>query len=166
MPDISPVTRHRLEIQGFVDVDKEHLAETAQWLRLAFGLCTVLAATGTFMASPAILLGLAPIAALGAIFPVHPFDLIYNLGIRRITGTHHLPKRGAPSRFACGLGAVWLIATAALFLEGMSLEGYILGGSLVVVGTLVATTHICIPSMIYRLIFGWPEQTATRIKAR
>jgi len=118
------------------------------------------------MGSPAILLGLAPIAALGAIFPVHPFDLIYNLGIRRFTGTHPLPRRGAPSRFACGLGAVWLIGTAALFLEGISLAGYILGGSLVAVGTLVATNHICIPSMIYRLLFGWPEQTMMRIKVR
>jgi len=166
MPEISPKIRHRLEIQGFVDTDIDILAETAPWLRLAFGLCTVIAATGTVMGSPAILLGLAPIAALGAIFPVHPFDLIYNLGIRRFTGTHPLPRRGAPSRFACGLGAVWLIGTAALFLEGISLAGYILGGSLVAVGTLVATNHICIPSMIYRLLFGWPEQTMMRIKVR
>lgn len=158
---ISPIRSHRLEIQGFVNIDKELLAETARWLRLAFGLCTILAATGTFMASPAILLILAPIAALGAAFPVHPFDLFYNLGIRRWTGTRPLPRRGAPSRFACGLGSAWLIATATLFMAGMSSGGYILGGLLVAVGTLVSTMDICLPSMIYRLLFGWPEFAGT-----
>ena len=96
---------------------------------------------------------MAPIAALGAIFPVHPFDLIYNYGIRRFTHTQPLPKRGAPSRFACGLGTVWLIVTAWTFYTGATLTGYILGGALVVVGLLVSTIDFCIPSIIYSAIF-------------
>ena len=47
--------------------------------------------------------------------PVHSFDLIYNLGVRRYTGTGALRRRGAPARFACGVGAVWLIVTAWTF---------------------------------------------------
>jgi hypothetical protein len=158
MSDLAPKTQKRLEIQGFVNIDEKVLASTAPWLRLAFGICTALAAIGTLLGSPAILLALAPIALLGAIFPVHPFDLIYNFGIRIFTGTGELPRRGNPNRFACGLGSVWLVSTALLFLVGKPVAGYILGGTLVGVGLLVSTVDICIPSMIYRAFFGWRDR--------
>ena len=159
MATISPATRRRLEIQGFVGVDEPTLAATAPWLRLAFALCTVLAAGGTLLASPGFLYALVPIAALAAVFPVHPFDLIYNHGLRRLTGTPPLPKRGAPSRFACGLGAVWLVATAIAFQAGAPITGYVLGGMLSLIGLLVSTTDICIPSLIFRTIFGCPPES-------
>jgi hypothetical protein len=158
MKNISAVTRRRLEIQGFTDVDETILNQTSSWLKFAFALCTILAAIGTVLASPVILFCLAPIAALGAIFTVHPFDLIYNYGIRHITKTSPLPKRGAPNRFACGLAAIWLIVTALMFLDGNFTIGYILGGSLTIVGLLVGTIDFCIPSIIYRSIFGFPPK--------
>jgi hypothetical protein len=159
MAIISSATRRRLEIQGFVDIDEQSLAATAPWLRLAFGLCTVLAAAGTILASPVFLYGLVPISVLAAIFSVHPFDLIYNYGLRYFTRTPPLPKRGAPSRFACGLGAVWLVATAIAFQSGALIAGYALGGMLSFVGLLVSTTDICIPSLIFRTIFGFPPES-------
>ncbi|MCK5571929.1 MAG: DUF4395 domain-containing protein [Bacteroidetes bacterium] len=161
MATLSDTTRRRLEVQGFIGVDEQLLVQSAPWLRLAFGLCTLLAAVGTALESPMVLLALVPIAALGAIFRVHPFDLIYNHGIRHIRGTPPLPKRGAPSRFACGLGSVWLIATAFAFNSGAMTAGHVLGWSLVLVGTLVGTIHFCIPSMIFRAIFGYPERSRT-----
>jgi hypothetical protein len=159
MATISPATRRRLEIQGFVDVDDRTLAVTAPWLRLAFGLCTLLVAAGTILASPILLYALVPIAILSAIFPVHPFDLIYNYGIRHLTQTPPLPKRGAPSRFACGLGAVWLVATAIAFQSGAMTTGYVLGGMLCLVGLLVSTIDVCIPSLVFRTIFGFPPKS-------
>lgn len=159
---LTETTRRRLDIQGFERVDGATLAKVAPWLRLAFGLCALMAAVGTAMASPRILLLLVPIAALAAVFPVHPFDLIYNYGIRFMTGTPALPRRAAPSRFACGLGAVWLVATAWLFQAGHPIVGYILGGLLTGVAVLVSTTDVCIPSLVYRSIFGFPPRRATR----
>ncbi len=106
-----------------------------------------------------ILWSLAPIAALGAAFPVHPFDFIYNHTIRRITKTRMLPKRGGPSRFACGLGTVWLVATGFAFHSGAQTLGYVLGGALTLVGLLVSTIDFCIPSLIYRTIFGFPPKS-------
>ena len=146
-------TRKRLNIQGLADVDDEALAPVAPWLRMAFGGCAVLAASGTVLASPTILWILTPIAALAALFPVHPFDLIYNHGIRHLTKTGPLPKRRAPSRFACGVGAVWLVATALAFQSGRLMLGYVLGGALTSIALLVSTTDICIPSMIYNAVF-------------
>jgi hypothetical protein len=160
MATLSPTTRRRLEIQGFDGVEERTLTETAPWLRLAFALCTVFAAIGTLLASPVFLWGLVPVAALAAAFPVHPFDLLYNHGLRHLTGTGPLPRRGAPNRFACGLGAAWLIVTAWAFHAGATVTGYVLGGMLTLVALLVSTTDICIPSLIYRSIFGFPPNSA------
>jgi hypothetical protein len=154
---LTPRTRRLLEIQGFDAVDVRELAPVAPWLRLAFGLCGLLGGVGTLLASPTILLVLALIAALAAASPVHPFDLIYNHGIRRFTGTGPLPKRGAPTRFGCGMGAVLVLVTAWAFSAGHQVAGYALGGALTFVVLLVSTTDICIPSLIYRSIFGWPR---------
>ena len=150
---LSATTRRRLNVQGLNDVDDETLAETAPWHRMAFGLCALFAAVGTVLASPTILWTLTAIAALAALFPVHPFDLIYNHGIRYLRNTGPLPKRRAQSRFACGVGAVWLVATALAFQSGALVTGTILGGALTGVAALVATTDICIPSMIYNALF-------------
>jgi len=154
---LTPRTRRLLEIQGFDAVDVLELAPVAPWLRLAFGLCGLLGGLGTLLASPTILLVLALIAALAAASPVHPFDLIYNHGIRHFTGTGPLPKRGAPTRFGCGMGAVLVLVTAWAFSAGHQVAGYALGGALTFVVLLVSTTDICIPSLIYRSIFGWPR---------
>ena len=153
---LTPRRTRMLDIQGFDTVDAQELARVAPWLRLAFGLCTLLGGLGTVLASPAILLALAAIAAVAAASPVHPFDLIYNYGIRRLTGTGPLPRRGVPTRFGCGMGAVLLLVTAWAFSAGHVAAGYALGGILTFVVLLQSTTDICIPSMIYRSIFGWP----------
>lgn len=158
MPDtLTRITRRRLDIQGFERVDDALLAPVAPWLRMAFGLCALMAALGTALASPLILLLLMPIASLAAISPVHPFDLLYNHGIRFLTGTGPLPRRGSPSRFACGLGAVWLVPTAYAFYAGLPTLGYALGVPLTGVALLVSTTDICIPSLMYRTVFGFPH---------
>ncbi|MGH9832193.1 MAG: DUF4395 family protein [Blastocatellia bacterium] len=83
----------------------------------------------------------------------HTFDLIYNYGIRYLRKTGPLPKRRAQSRFACGAGAVWLVATALAFQSGALIVGYILGVALTGVAVLVSATDICIPSMIYNVLF-------------
>jgi len=153
--EISPKRLNRLYIQGFDGVPEEQLNEAGPWLRMAFALCALFAAIGTALASPAFLSVLAVIAASGAIFPVHPFDLLYNYSIRYLTGTRPLPKRGMPTRFACGIGSIWLLLTIWTFHAEYILAGYILGGSLVLLATLVSVTDICVPSMIYRAIWGY-----------
>jgi hypothetical protein len=139
-------------------LDDAAIRRHGRWLRLAFALCTILAAVGVVTAQPAILWILLPIAMLGVIFPIHPFDLIYNFGIRHLTGTGPLPRRGAPSRFACGLGSAMVLATALAFETGHMMAGYFIGGVMIGVATLVSTTDICIPSLIYRSIFGFPPK--------
>jgi hypothetical protein len=154
MMGLSTRRRTLLDIQGFEEIENETLARTEAWLRFAPAVCGLIAAAGTAMASPLTLWGLAVIAAAGAILPFHPFDLVYNLGVRRITGGPRLPDNRAPRRFACGLASVWLVTTGGLFAAGYDGPAYVLGAALVGVATLVATTHICIPSIIFRTACG------------
>lgn len=154
---LDPHILRRLDTQGFDSVSEAELAPVASWLRLAYGFCAAFALIGTALASPAVLAVLAVIAALAALFPVHSFDLVYNLGIRHFTATGPLPRRGAPARFACGVGSLWLVATIAAFQFGLPVVGYGLGLALALVAALVSTTDICIPSMLFRLVVGPPK---------
>ena len=151
MTALSPTTERRLRVQGFT-ADKAWLAEVASWLRLSPVLCATFAAVGTATASPTILFALAATALLGAMLPFHPFDLIYNFGLRFLVRKRPLPPNGAPRRFACGIAAVWLVTTALLFLNGAMALGYTLGILFVLVAGLVSTTDICIPSMIFHAL--------------
>ncbi len=159
MPEIGPLrtAMDRLDAQGYVNVDRQTLAVVEPWLRWSPVFCTVGMATGTILASPWVLWALAVTAALGTVMSSHPFDYIYNLGVRRVTGTPPLPANGAPRRFACGMATVWLVATGLAFATDLPVLGYVLGGVLTAVAALVATTHFCIPSLIYGLLFGRPQ---------
>ncbi|MEX2236779.1 MAG: DUF4395 family protein [Dehalococcoidia bacterium] len=144
----------RLEMQGWVGLDPAYLAEVHPWTRLAPALCMVVAAVGTALASPLILLALAVTAGAAAASGVHVFELFYNYGLRRINGTRPLPRARAARRFACGAGAIWLAATAALFIAGADLPGYILGSALVATSGAFTLTGFCIPSLIFNKLFG------------
>jgi hypothetical protein len=150
---LSATMRKRLNVQGLSDIDDETLAETAPWLRMAFGICALLAGAGTALAPPTILWILTPLAALAVLSPVHPFDLVYNHGVRHVRNTGPLPRRPAQNRFACGVGAAWMVATALAFQSGALVVGYVLGAALTSIALLVGTTDICIPSMIYNALF-------------
>src|SRR5665811_479306 len=127
-------TRRRLEVQGFTCRNEAEFVRLVPWMRFTPTLCVVFIGTGTALALTPLLWAIVPVAVLGAIFPVHPFDYLYNYGVRRLTNTPPLPHNGAPRRFACGVVAVWLIGTALAFGTGAVWVGYLLGGLLTAVG--------------------------------
>ena len=145
---LSATMVRRLRTQGFT-VDELCLADASLGLRVAPGLCTVVAAIGTATASPSILFALSGIALLGAVMPFHPFDLIYNYGIRFWLGRRTLPPNGVPRRLGCAIATLWLAATAFLFFNGQAQIAYVLGALFVAVAGLLTATHICIPSLMY-----------------
>jgi hypothetical protein len=57
---------------------------------------------------------------------------------------------------------MWLIVTGWAFQSGAMVTGYILGGLLTFVGLLVSTVDFCIPSLIYRIIFGFPPKSGNQ----
>ena len=151
-PAIAERIERRLEMQGISCTSDPTFRSVVPWLRFSPGLTTLGAAVGTAFSAPAVLGALALVTGTCAATPRHPFDLLYDHGVRRVTGTPRLPRNEAPRRFACALATVWLVATAVAFSAGLSSLGYALGALLVVLGGLVATTHFCFGSLVYRAV--------------
>ncbi len=151
---LSPRLQSWLELRGIDVSDDPDFLKMVPWLRITFLLCGSLFGIATAFAFTPAMWALVPIAAAGAIFKVHPFDLVYNYGIRYLTGTGKLPLNGPPTRFACVLATPWVVAIALSSHLGVAPLGYALGALLTTVAYIVGTTHFCIPSFIYQFFFG------------
>jgi hypothetical protein len=150
-------TRRRIEAQGFAGLDDTMIIGINLSLRIAPAICLVWASIGTLLASPIILWSLLPFALLGAILPVHPFDVLYNHVLRHRLGTPAIPTYRKPRRFACLVASLFLASAASGFHFGMPAIGYGFGIALMAAATVTVTTGFCIPSFIYGLLFGKPE---------
>ena len=154
MSNVSAVMRERIEAQGFCGLDDRFLSQINYPLRLAPAICMVWTATGTALASPAILWALVPFAVMGAVLPGHPFDVVYNLGLRHLTDRPALPRYGTRRRLACVVASIVLGASALSFGFDMPTLGYTLG-AMVTMGTLTnVITGICPPAMMAGRLFG------------
>ncbi len=96
-------TCKQLQIQGHY-LDNEALAEIGPWMRWPYVLCASILVVGVVLASPWLIWTLAAIATATVFLPSHPFNYIYNHGVRHLTGTRPLPPSTAQGRFACGVG--------------------------------------------------------------
>jgi Domain of unknown function (DUF4395) len=159
---VNPAVRNRLEAQGFCGLDDAALEELAPWMRWTYTLGTLVTVIGVTLMSPAVLWALAATAFAGVFLPFHPFDLLYNYGVRYLTGTRPFPKQGPQRRFVFGVATVWLVVTGCAFYIGSTVVGFALGLPLILVGALASTTHFCIPSFIYNAIFRRRNESAAR----
>ena len=157
MTDNIATIRTRIQAQGFCGLDDATYSQLNYPLRLSPAICMVWAAIGTALASPVILWILVPFAALGAVLPNHPFDLIYNHGLRFMLNTPALPHYPRRRHFACLMATVMLLGTIWGFQMGLPMVGYIVGWSLVAAAFVNVSTGFCVPSFIYRLAFGKVE---------
>jgi len=158
--------RRNIMAQGFCDVDEGTCARINYALRLSPAICMVWAAIGTWRQSPLVLGALVPFAVLGALLPGHPFDVLYNHGLRHLTGGPTLPRYGARRHFACGLAAAMLTAAAWAFATGMATLGTTLGWLLVGAAFVNVSTGFCIPSFLVRLAVGEVPCNETRTVPR
>ena len=146
--------RENIQAQGFCGLDDKTYAQINYPLRLSPAICMLWTAVGTALALPMILWALAPFAALGAILPGHPFDVLYNYGLRHLAGTPALPRYGARRRLACAFATTLIVIAAWGFQAGMLMAGQIAGWALVA-GTFVnVSTGLCGPALIVRIFFG------------
>lgn len=140
----------RLETQGFTGYTAEELSEHQYGIRFAYWLCASFVALGIILNSIPVLV-FALLAALGAVIHNrHPFDYIYNNGVRQLLNKPKSPKRAIQGKIACGLASVHIIGIILSFYYGHFVIGYIIGGTLLSVALLVASTDFCIPSVMYK----------------
>src|SRR5262249_61076691 len=98
MSQISTTARERIQAQGFCGLSDATYAQINYPLRLAPAIMMGWVAVGTVSASAPILWPLVPFTALGAILTWHPFDVLYNHGLRYVMGTPKLQRYGSRRR--------------------------------------------------------------------
>ena len=146
--------RENLSTQGYCLSDDD--ARTLRvGLRFPTALCLALVVTGLALESALMVALLVPIGAVAGWSARHPFDHVWNHGIRRVVGGPELPLNPTRRRHAFKLATVWLAGVAALFAVGASTAALALGGVLVGVCALVTATNFCVPSTMLAGIERW-----------
>jgi len=138
-------THANLETQGYC-LTAAQARSLRVGLRFPTALCLALVITGLALESALMIALLVPIGAVAGWTSRHPFDLIWNHGVRHVLEAPELPRNPARRRHAFKLATVWLAGIAVLFAMGATPAALVLGGVLLAVCLLVTLTNFCIPS--------------------
>jgi hypothetical protein len=147
-------TRRLLELQGFYGIQDSDLGKVDFGLRVSPVICATTVAIAAMTANAGIFWGLLPFALMGGLLSSHPFDVVYNHGLRHLIKGPRIPRYPAPRRFACLLASAFIIASALFIETGAVITGQILGGILVATALIPIVSGFCVPSFIYRLATG------------
>jgi len=127
-------------------------------LRFPTALCLALVITALVLQSALMVALLVPVGLIAGWTSRHPFDYLWNHGLRHLAGAPELPPNPTRRRHAFKLATVWLAAVAVLFAAGASTAALALGGVLVGVCGLVAVTNFCVPSTMLAWLDGRRNQ--------
>ena len=123
-------------------------------LRFPTALCLALVVTGLALESALMIALLVPVGAVAGWSARHPFDHLWNHGVRHLIGAPELPPNPTRRRHAFKLATVWLAAVAVLLAADATTAALVLGGVLVAVCSLVTVTNFCIPSTMLAWLEG------------
>jgi len=140
-------THANLQTQGY-RLGGNEARELRIGLRFPTALCLALVVTGLALESALMIALLVPIGAVAGWTRRHPFDLIWNHGLRHLARAPDLPPNPVRRRHAFKLATIWLAAVAALFEIGATTAALVLGAVLLAVCSLVTATNFCIPSTL------------------
>jgi hypothetical protein len=147
-------TERNLAVQGY-GLSSAEVRQLRWALRLPTGLCFALVALGLALQSAVLILALVPIGGVAGWTRRHPFDSIWNKGLRHLSEAPELPPNPTPRRHAFKLGTIWLLAIGLLFALGDASVALILGAVLLSVCGLVTVTNFCIPSTLLGFWWRW-----------
>lgn len=129
-------------------------------LRFPTGLCLVLVGAALALQSALAIALLVPIGAVAGWSSRHPFDHLWNRGVRHLTGAPPLPPNPTRRRHAFKLATFWLGAVTVLLAAGQATWALALGGVLLAVCLLVTVTNFCIPSTMLAWLEGRRREEA------
>jgi hypothetical protein len=147
--------RSNLTTQGYCLSDGER-RELALGLRFSTGLCLSLVVVALALQSPAMIFALSAIGLIASFAARHPFDLVWNHGVRRLAGGPPLPPNPARRQDAFKVATVWLLVVGGLFSAGASTAALVFGGLLVGACATVTATNLCLPS---EALSRWERRT-------
>ncbi len=149
-PGLSPWMHANLEVQGYVLTRDESRA--LRWgLRFPTALCLAIVVTGLILQSALLLGALVPIGVVAGWTARHPFDFVWNHGLRHLTGAPPLPPNPPPRRHGFKVGTVWLGTVTLLFAFGQPTAALIAGVPLALACGTLTVANFCIPSTVLSL---------------
>ena len=140
-----------LATQGYCLASDEAWA-LAIGLRFSTALCFALVTVGVVLQSWVLLLALSAVGFVAGFTSRHPFDHLWNHGVRHVLGGPPLPPNPARRRHAFKVGTAWLLAVAGCFGAGWSIAGLALGAALLAACASVTVLNLCIPSVALSLL--------------
>jgi hypothetical protein len=152
-------THENLGTQGY-RLSGEEARRLRVGLRFPTALCLALVVTGLALGSALWIALLVPIGAVAGWSARHPFDHLWNHGLRHLSGAPELPPNPRRRRHAFKLATAWLAVVAGLFAAGAGTAALALGGVLVAVCALVTATNFCIPSTLLARLEGRGREEA------
>jgi hypothetical protein len=128
-----------------------HLTEAerrrlAVGLRVSTGPCLSLVVVALELQSPLMVFALTAIGLVASFAAHHPFDHLWNHGVRDLLGGPVLPPNPRRRRDAFKVATVCLALVATLFAADAAMAALVLGGLLVAACATVTATNLCLPS--------------------
>lgn len=154
-------TRRLRRLQGWRGSDLDAARETGPIAhRVGPVSCAALAVAVIVTGSAPLLVATLATALIGALGPYHPFETVYNVVAGRV-GLGPIPPNRAAKRFGCAVGSGFLSTAGVAMIADELLVANVVLGSLAALATFVAITDICVPSVIFTLLWG-SERATTR----
>jgi hypothetical protein len=148
--------RANLTAQGYRLNDDER-RRLAVGLRFSTGTCLLLVITALALESRAMSFALTEVGLIAGLTSRHPFDLVWNRGVRHLTGAPALPRNPTGRRHAFKIATVWLLVVGTLFAAGVNTVALILGVPLLAACATVTIPNFRIPSELLAL---WERRRA------
>jgi hypothetical protein len=148
--------RGNLTTQGYCLSDAER-RELAFGLRFSTGLCLSLVIVALVLGSAGMVFALSGIGLVASFSARHPFDHLFNHGVRRLTRGPALPPNPPRRRAAFKVATAWLVVVGTLLATGAATFALVLGGLLVAACATVTATNLCLPSET----FAWLARRRT-----
>lgn len=140
-----------LRAQGY-RLSEDETRRLAVGLRFSTGLCLGVVVSALVLKSAPVLFASSAVGALAGLTSRHPFDHLWNRGVRHAFGAPPLPPNPPRRRHAFKIATVWLLVVATLLAVGASTSALILGGMLVAACAAVTMFNLCVPSITLELI--------------
>ncbi len=110
---------NNLDEQGYTALSQEEKSKLNIALRVTPILCIATVIFGIYLQDWRIFAMLTVFGILGAATTQwQPFDVLYNFALRYVLNSPKLPPSPKQKRFACGVGAVFLVGATTMFFLG------------------------------------------------
>lgn len=144
---------NNLDEQGYTFLSQEEKNKLSVALRITPILCIVVVILGIYFRDWRIFAALTVFGILGATTTKwQPFDVLYNFVLRYVLKSPKLPPSPIQKRFACGVGAFFLVGATIMFYISAFTWGYVFGALYIGAAGLMALTHFCIASWFYNRV--------------